>query len=158
MTSRRLQRNVFVLLLVLSCALRGFAQERKIAVVVNANNGVSTLTTAELRKLFAGEKRSWPGGQPVKLFVRAIGTPEHIALLKLLGMSDAEYKKHWTEQVFRGEAQSEPATLPSNGMQLEAVRSFAGAIALMPIDDVKAGVKVVKVDGHLPGEATYSLE
>jgi hypothetical protein len=153
-----MRSSVLIQLLVLCCALRAIAQERRIAVVVNTNNGVSSLTTAELRKLFAGEKRSWPGGQPVKLFVRAIGTPEHTALLRLLGMSDADYRKHWTEQVFRGEAQAEPATLPSNGMQLEAVRSFAGAIVLMPVDDVKAGVKILKVDGHLPGEASYSLQ
>jgi len=128
------------------------------AVVVNAHNEVTNLTTTELRKLFAGQKRSWSGGLAVKVFVRAPGTSEHTVMLKLLKMSEPEYKKYWTEQVFRGEAHAEPSTLPSNGMQLEAVRSFPGAIVLMPVDDVKKGVKILKVDGHLPGEATYTLQ
>lgn len=134
-----------------------WAAEGDIAVVVNPDNTVSNLTVGELRKLFGGEKRSWPGGTPVKLFVRAPGTRERTALLKLLGMSESEYKQYWTSQVFRGEAQAEPVTLPSNGMQKEAVAAFPGAIALVTAQDVKSGMKVVKVNGHMPGEPDYPL-
>ena len=78
-------------------------------------------------------------------------------MLKVLAMSEADYKKYWTSLVFRGEAQAEPVTLPSNGMQKEAVRAFPGAIVLMARQDVHTDVKVVKVDGHLPGEPGYPL-
>jgi len=111
----------------------------------------------ELRKLFAGEKRSWANGQAVRIFVRASGTSERATLLKLLGMSENEYKQYWTAQIFRGEAQIEPVALPSNGMQKEAIAAFPGAIALVAAQDVKPGMKVVKVNGHLPGEAGYPV-
>ena len=40
------------------------AQNQEVAVVVNPKNPVSTVTRAELRKIFAGEKRTWAGGFP----------------------------------------------------------------------------------------------
>lgn len=133
------------------------AQTGAVAVVVNEKNPVSNLGTAELRKLFAGEKHSWAGGTPVKIFVRAPGAYERVVLLKLLGMSEKEYKTYWTAQVFRGEAQAEPVALFSNGMQKEALASYPGALALVNLQDVKPGMKVVKVDGHMPGEPEYPL-
>jgi hypothetical protein len=128
-----------------------------VAVVVNQKNPVTNVSTLDLRKIFAGEKHFWPGGLAVKLFVRAPGAYERVVLLKLLDMSEGEYKQYWTAQVFRGEAQAEPIALFSNGMQKEALAIFPGAIALVNFQDVKPGMKVVKVNGHLPGEAAYSL-
>jgi len=133
------------------------AQTSAVAVVVNEKNPVTNLSTPELRKLFAGEKHSWAGGVPVKLFVRAPGAYERVVLLKLLGMSESAYKQYWTAQVFRGEAQAEPLALFSNGMQKEALTVYPGAVALVIVQDVKPGMKVVRVDGHLPGETGYPL-
>src|SRR5271166_653867 len=133
------------------------AQTNAVAVVVSPGNPVKDISTRELRKLFAGEKHAWAGGLPVKLFVRAPGAYERVVLLKLLNMSESEYKKYWTAQVFRGDAQAEPIALFSNGMQKEALAAFPGAVALVNFQDVKPGMKVVKVDGHLPGEAAYPL-
>lgn len=134
------------------------AQSPDVAVVVNAdNNKVSTITLAELRKIFIGERRFWAVGLPIKLLVRNPGAHERGALLKLLGMSESEYKQYWITQIFRGEAESEPISLPSIGMQLEALTVFPGATTLVSARDVKPGMKVLKVNGHLPGEAGYPL-
>lgn len=72
-------------------------------------------------------------------------------------MSESEYKQHWIAQVFHGEAQAEPVALFSNGMQKEAIGAFPGAIALVTLGDVKPAMKVLKVDGHLPGEPGYPV-
>jgi ABC-type phosphate transport system substrate-binding protein len=131
------------------------AQTGSVAVVVNEKNPISNLSSSELRKLFAGEKHAWTGGTPVKLFVRAPGANERFVLLKLLGMSETEYKRYWIAQVFRGEAQAQPVGLFSNGMQREAVVLYPGAVALVNVQDVRLGMKVVKVDGHMPAESGY---
>jgi hypothetical protein len=39
----------------------------------------------------------------------------------------------------------------------EAIGAFPGAIALVTLGDVKPGMKVLKVDGLLPGEPGYPL-
>jgi ABC-type phosphate transport system substrate-binding protein len=48
-------------------ALPVAAQSLDVAVVVNPSNPVANVTTDELRKIFAGEKHSWPRGLPIKL-------------------------------------------------------------------------------------------
>lgn len=131
--------------------------ETDVAVVVNATNPVVTLGIGELRKIFAGEKRTWPGGRPIQIIVRVPGTHEREALLKLLGMSEAEYKRYWTLEVARGEVTGEPAAVFSNGMEKEAVSAIPGAIALMEARDVKGEIKVVKINGLLPGSPEYPL-
>ncbi len=133
------------------------SQTDSVAVVVNEKNPVDNLSKSELRNIFSGEKRSWPGGLPIKLFVRAPDCRERDALLKLLDMSESEYKRYWTAKVFRGEAQAEPVAVFSNGMQKEAVMLYPGAVALVGLQDVKPGMKVVKVEGHKPNEAGYPL-
>jgi phosphate transport system substrate-binding protein len=138
-------------------AAQAATQAEDVAVVVNDRNPVSKMSRAELRKIFAGEERSWSAGIPIKVFVRAPGTHERGALLKLLGMTEDEYKQYWTSQVFRGEAQAAPSILPSNGMQKEALATYPGAVALVRLEDVRAGMKVLRVEGRMPGEAGYPI-
>jgi hypothetical protein len=144
-------------LAMLSLIPKGAAQANDIAVVVNSDNPVTTLSLGDLRKIFAGTKRSWPGGQPIKLVTRGSGCPERAALLKLLAMSEGDYKQYWTAQVFRGEADAEPLTVPSIGMQKEALVLFPWAITLVNLRDVKPGMKIIKIDGQMPGAAGYPL-
>jgi ABC-type phosphate transport system substrate-binding protein len=133
------------------------AQTGAVAVVVNEKNPINNLSTSDLRKVFSGERRFWAGSVAVKLLVRAPGASERLVLLRLLNMSESEYKQYWITQVFRGEAQAQPVALFSNGMQKEAVATYPGAIALVNFQDVKPGMKVVRVDGHMPGEEGYPL-
>ena len=134
------------------------AQAGDVAVVVSPKNNVSNLSLADVRRIFAGEKNSWSGGRPIKILVRGTGTLERNAMLRLLGVSETEFKQHWSAQIYRGEAKEEPILLPSNGMQKEALGVYTDAIALVDAKDIKGGMKVIKVDGHLPGEAGYPLK
>jgi hypothetical protein len=133
------------------------AQAGDMAVVVNSGNPVSNFSMQELRKIFSGAKRSWPSGQPIKLITRGPGCLERLVLLKLLGMSENEYRQYWTAQVFRGEADAEPLVVPSVGMQKEALKVFPGGISLVSFRDLKPDMKVLKVDNLLPGAAGYPL-
>ncbi len=132
-------------------------QEHGFAVVVNRENTITNVPFVELRKIFAGDRRSWPGSRPIKLIMRSAGTPERNVVLQLLGMSEEEYEKHWAFQVYRGEAQSEPLTLASDDLQQKAVNTFPGAIAIVNVNEVKPDVKVVKVEEHMAGDDGYPL-
>jgi hypothetical protein len=76
----------------------------------------------------------------------------------VLKMSESEYKAFWVKKVYSGESQREPLALFSNGMQLEAVRAEKGGIALVSLQDLHQGVKVLKVNGRLPGTPGYTLQ
>lgn len=134
------------------------AQSGDIAVAVNINISATNISLVDLRKMFTGEKRTWPGGARVKLVVRGQGCRERLVLLKLVRMSESEYKHYWSAQVLRGEADSEPLTVPSFGMAKEALNAYPGAVTLVDSQDIKPGMKVIKVDGLLPGAAGYPLQ
>jgi ABC-type phosphate transport system substrate-binding protein len=157
MRTKALINPLLVWFMSLACISVAAAQAGGVAVVVNGLNPVTKLNSRELRKIFAGEKHAWSSGIPIKVFVRSPGTRERVVLLKLLGMTESDYKEYWIAQVFRGEAQAEPLALPSNGMQREAVVTYPGAIALVNTQDVKTGMKVVSVEGRFPGDAGYPL-
>lgn len=152
----------FAVLVLAGLTLAGYragAQQGDIAVIVNPGNPVDSITTADLRKLFAGDKVSWGGGVPATPFVRAAPARERDVLLKVvLKMTDAQYQEYWIKKVYSGAAAHEPLSLMSSGMQLDAVRSQKGGIALVNASEVKDGVKVIKVDGLMPGAAGYPLK
>lgn len=165
MTNAHFKRAAFsiAMLVVLVCCVpaqeTGLLKDSDIAVIVNPGNPVDSISSTELRKIFSGGKQSWAGGQPVELFVRAPGARERDVLLnRVLRMSESEYKAFWVKKVYSGESQREPLALFSNGMQLEAVRAERGGIALISLQDLHQGVKVLKINGRLPGTAGYSLQ
>jgi ABC-type phosphate transport system substrate-binding protein len=135
------------------------AQANDVAVIVNSRNSITNIGLVDLRKIFSGEKHAWQNRTPIKLMVRPPGSHERLVLLKLLGMSESEYKQYWTAQVVRGDADAEPLMLPSFGMVKEAAEVYPGAIAFLDARDIRTNMilKVIKVDGHLPGEPGYPL-
>jgi len=148
---------VLIAIAVLVLAPRSHAQASDVAVVVSAANPITTLSLGDLRKMLSGEKRSWPGHIQIKLICRAPGTHERVVWLKLMNMSESEYKQYWTAQVFRGEADSAPVDIPSIGMLMEAIKIFPGALSFVDAREVKPGMKVVKIDGLQPGDPGYLI-
>jgi hypothetical protein len=144
-------------LAILSLAPRATAQAEDVAVVVSSGNPATNISLGDLRKFFAGAKRYWPSGQSIKLITRGPGCPERLVLLRLLAMSESEYKHYWITQVFRGKADAEPLIVPSVGMQRTALDVFPGGISLVNVRDVKPGMKVIKVDNVLPSAVGYAL-
>ncbi|MGA8763168.1 MAG: hypothetical protein WB562_09910 [Candidatus Sulfotelmatobacter sp.] len=143
---------------VLTLAVPLRAQDGPIAVVVNKQNPVNNLSLAELRRLFLGEQLFWKGRLAVMPLMRVSGAREReVAMRTLFQMNEQEYKRHWVDKIFRGEASVPPAELLSNGFAQDGVASIPGAVALVSWKEVLPKVKVLKVDGHLPGDEGYPL-
>jgi ABC-type phosphate transport system substrate-binding protein len=133
-------------------------QGGEVAIVVNPDNPITSISMADLRKVFGGDKQSW-GSFAAVPFVRAAKAHERDVLLTvIMKMTDAQFQEYWVKKVYSGAVAHEPLALMSTGMQLEAVRSQKGGIALINVQDVKDGVKVIKVDGLAPGSAGYPLK
>jgi ABC-type phosphate transport system substrate-binding protein len=130
-----------------------------IAVIVNTDNPVDQLSLADLQRIVLGERRSWSTRIPLVLMMRNEGSRERTLLLqKACHMTDAEYHQYWTGKIFRGDVTSEPVALPSMGTALNFVSSIKGGISFVDAASVRPGIKVLRVDGHLPGEQGYPLQ
>jgi ABC-type phosphate transport system substrate-binding protein len=129
------------------------------AVIVNPSTPVSDLSLAEVRKVFRGDRQYWTKDVPVVLLIRAPQSRERSVILKTLyGMTESQFKQYWIAKIFRAEATTSPKIVYSNDMAAELISVIPGAIAFIPQSDVKDGLKVIKIDGHMPGEPGYPLK
>ena len=141
-----------------SLGANGAGQTADIAIVVRPDVPVDNLTFAELRRLFLGDRQFWTSNVRVTLLVRAPGARERDVVLKTIyQMSEAQFRQYWIAKVFRAEAASGPRIVYSNEMAAELVSGMAGAVAFVDADAVPKGLKVLKINGLLPGAKGYPL-
>jgi ABC-type phosphate transport system substrate-binding protein len=129
-----------------------------VAIVVRPDVPVDNLSFAELRRLMLGDRQYWSSNLKVTLLVRAPGARERDVVLKTIyQMSEAQFKQYWIAKVFRAEASSGPRIVYSTEMAAELAAAIPGAVAFVEASQVPKGLKVLKIDGRLPGEPGYVL-
>ena len=135
------------------------AQSSDIAVVVHSDVAVDNLALTELRRLLLGDREFWPSGVRVTLLLRApIAAERDVAVRNVCEMTEAQFRQHWIAKVFRAETPNSPKIVYSTEMALDQVSRVPGALTFVAASAVGKGVKVLKIDGHLPGQAGYPLK
>lgn len=160
----RTARWILVVALGLCCGL-GYAQTAAnpkstgdIAVVVNSINPATNLSLGELRRILMGERRFWGGNVQVRLALREPGARERDQVLStVLKMDNKAFAEHWRAKIFRGEASEEPLTLSSSSTAFQYVKETPGGLSFVSAKNIPADLKILRVDGKLPGEAGYAL-
>lgn len=129
-----------------------------LAIIVNRSNSLSNLTVAELRRVYRGERQYWPGNTPVLLLMRPQGSREREVILRVVfEMSEERYTHYWVAKVMRADISDPPTALYSHGIMQEGVKGNSGAIGYVFQSDLRDGVKVLRVNGRLPGEPGYPV-
>jgi hypothetical protein len=151
-------------LVILFCALiliwHGLAEAAlaEVAVVVRPDLPVDNLSYAELRKILLGDRQFWPSNIRVTLLIRAPVAAERDAVIKgVLQMTEAQFRQYWIGKVFRAESSAAPKTVMSNDVAAALVNSIPGSIAFIESTRVPPNLKVLRIDGLLPGERGYPL-
>lgn len=130
-----------------------------IAVVVAPETPVDNLSLSEVRKLLLGDRKFWTGTQRVTLLIRAPVSHERDVVLKTIyQMNEAQYRQYWISKIFRAEASNGPKIVFSNEMASELVLGIPGSVAFVDASEVPKGLKVIKIDGTLPGNPHYPLK
>ena len=136
------------------------AQESEpLAIVVNRSNPLTEISLADLRRVYRGQRSRWSNGRRVTLVMRDPGTPEREAILRTLyGVAEVEYRRAYLQAIFSGETSDAPKTLVSTHGVVRFVYNVPGAIGYIRARDVDPSVKMLRIDGRLPGEPGYGLE
>ena len=146
-------------LLALSSLQAQSQRASNIAVVVNPDTPVSDLSLEDVRKIFLGDRQYWTAKIPVVLLIRAPAARERDVVLRLVyQMDEVQFKRYWIAKIFRAESATAPKIVYSNDMAKELTAAIPGAIVLIDARDVSPGVKVLRVDGQLPGQPDYPLK
>lgn len=100
--------------------------------IVGNELGVTTLSPAEVRAIFRGERALWSTGQRVTVVLPSTRA-EYVEAFadQILGMRPAAMQRHWLALVFQGRAEP-PVPQETVAAALEFVARTPGAIAVLP--------------------------
>jgi ABC-type phosphate transport system substrate-binding protein len=134
-------------------------EQSGLAIVVHKNSEVENLTMMELRNIFLANQQFWPDRSRIILLVRAPQSDERDYVLnRIYQMDEAQFQKYWIAKMFRAEVPRGPKIVFSTDMTLDLVVAIPGSISFMRADLVRDDVRIVRVDGKLPGEEGYPLK
>ena len=130
-----------------------------IAIVVHKDTAVDDLSMTELRNIFLANQQFWANRSRIILLVRAPQSDERdFVLNSIYQMDEAQFRQYWIAKMFRAEVPRGPKIVFSAGMTRDLVVAIPGSISFMRFDDVTDDVKVVRVEGKLPGDEGYLLK
>jgi ABC-type phosphate transport system substrate-binding protein len=116
----------------------------EVDVIVNKGNPVGELSLSDARKIFIGDKGSWPNGKRITVLMLAPGQPERAVLLhEVYKMGEADYSKYFLQASFTGKVEAPPKDVASAAEVKQAVAANIGAIGYVKSGDADDSVKVV---------------
>ena len=130
-----------------------------LVIIVNKGNPVENLSIEELRKHFRMDLERWPDGRKNTVLMLPPSSPERDAVLKLVyDSNESGFKKHFLLGAYAGKIHSEPKELANSTNMRKFIFNVPGAIGYVRASQVDDTVKVLKIDGRLPGDAGYGLK
>jgi ABC-type phosphate transport system substrate-binding protein len=119
------------------------------AVVVNKENNVGTVSATHLSRIFRSEIKKWPDGKTVVLVLHKDSAGETETLERLNKMSDSEWK------ALIAAHKDSIVMADSDADVLKIVQSTPGAVGLVDVRSVDNTISIIRVDGKLPMESGY---
>jgi hypothetical protein len=114
------------------------------AVVTSPSSPISSISKADLKRVFTGKKSDLSGVRVVP-FMLSDANPAAVAFLQdVLEMSPEEYKKFWVDAQVRGDGTA-PSLQKTSATAMLVSADLPGAIAVVDKSAVNATVKAITV-------------
>ncbi len=128
-----------------------------LCVVVAPTSKLSDVTLADLRRIFTGERVTDPGGNKLIPLNHPPRTVDRVGFDRtVLGMGPDEVGRFWVDRRIRG-GSGPPRTVDSISTLRRVVKNLPGAIGYLRRTQQSAEVKLVRIDGKLPGDSGYPV-
>jgi len=114
-----------------------------LAIIVHPESETGTLDTQNVRRLFLGERKSFPNGNHAVPFNHSVGSPDRKEFFALvLSMPESSHKRHWKRKISVGAGNS-PTELNSHEAVLKSIATTPGSIGYIDASKVDNTVKVL---------------
>jgi len=127
-----------------------------LAIVVHEDVPSTGISSSELRQLLFADRLFWSPKLRVTILIPA-GRERAVLLNTVYHMTDAQFRQFWIARIFRAETSVGPKIVYTDDMALELVNAIPGALAVIDAAHVPSHLKVLRVDGRLPGDKGYPL-
>jgi ABC-type phosphate transport system substrate-binding protein len=124
--------------------LRKAAAGEEVDIIVNKANTIDDLPIADAKKVFLGDKSTWPSGKRITILMLSQGLPERALVLRqIFKMSEEDLGQYFTAAAFAGKVSAPPKEVGSAAQMKQAIVANPGAIGYVKKEDVDDTVKVV---------------
>lgn len=137
--------SVFIFLL----AGSGFAHPGEpVAVIVNKDNRVESLSDNDIRKIYTNTVLNWPGGVPIIIYDLSVQSQlRGVFSMTILGKQPDRAAEEWAHLKITNQAKNPPVTVKSEALIIRRVSTEPGAIGYVSLNAVKNNpdVKIVHI-------------
>jgi hypothetical protein len=124
---------------------------------VAKDSAVNDLSLTELKRLYLGDAMQTPDGKNLIPLNRGTGAIERTGFDdSVLGLSQEQAARYWIDRRIRGQSGAPKSVDPSAVVQ-RIVSRLGGSIGYVLHREVNDQVKMVRIDGKLPGQAGYAV-
>lgn len=129
-----------------------------LAVVVAKNSPLGDMSFHELKRLYLGDTVSGPNGRKLIPLTQLAGSRDRVGFDQaVLGMSAEATARYWIDRKIRGQS-GPPKAVDSVDVLKRVVGNVEGSIGYLRADQARGDVKVLRIDGKLPGDLGYRVE
>lgn len=128
-----------------------------LAIIVAKDMALSAMSIHDLRQLYLGTPMRGPGGKQLTPLNLGAASPERVGFEQsVLNMSPSDVSRYWTDRKIRGQG-GMPHEIDTTANLLRVVARADGMVGYARLDAVTSQVKVLRIDGHLPGDIGYRI-
>ncbi len=123
---------------------RADAAGDEVDIIVNKANTVDDLSLADAKKIFMGDKSTWPSGKRVTVLMLGAGHPERATVLReIYKMPEDQLGQYFVQAAFAGKISAPPKDVASAAQMKQAIADTIGAIGYVQKEDLDDTVKSV---------------
>ncbi len=142
--------RIIILILAITLLLTDInvAEIEPVAVIVNKDNTVISLSESDIRKIYTNSILRWPDGEPITLYDLAIDDPlRNLFSEKVLGKSPNKVAYEWAHLKITNQAKNPPLTVKNQLFIIKKVSIEMGAIGYVSFSTVKGNtaIKIVSI-------------
>lgn len=131
----------------------------RFAIVVGKDNPVDEMSFADLKRLYKGEFVNDRAGNKLIPLALPARSPDRVAFDELvLAMAPSEVANYWVDRKIRG-LSGAPKSVESPDLLMRILARLPSSVGYVPEKQAQGSdVKIVKIDGKLPGEPGYRVQ
>lgn len=131
--------------------------DEQLAMVVAQSSPLKELSLYELKRLYLGSPVLDPAGERIIPFNQMPRAPDRVRFeTRVLGMTPDEVARYWIDRKIRGQGGAPKAVGPADLLQ-RVVSRLTHSVAYVRADQVADGMRVISIDGRVPGDTAYRL-
>ncbi len=136
----------------------GYARaDNEFAIVVAKESPLDTFSLADLKHVYQAVPMVGPGGKRLIPLNLPPNSPDRVAFDRaVLGMTPENVSAYWIDKKIRGQPGA-PKSIDTPELLLRIVNRIEGSMGYVRANQVTKDVKVVRIDGKVPGEAGYKV-